>query len=88
MPLRLDSFEHETIERKARHFAHWYPTTNAHLEQLAQMAAFAAHFNPQWKSANMVTNATQLFAALEHQQARYLVIGGFAATIYGVSRFT
>lgn len=94
----------EAIERKARHFVHWYPTTEARLQQLEKMAAFAGHFNPQWKTTNMVSNATNLFAALarhgvhylviggfaalEHNQAVYLVIGGYAARAYGVPRFT
>lgn len=81
-------FPQESIERKARHFVRWNPTTQARLDQLAQMADFAGHFNAQWKSTNMVHNATTLFAALERHRARYLVIGGFAANIYGVPRFT
>lgn len=78
----------ETIERKARHFARWYPTTEARLQQLEAMATFAGHFNPQWKTTNMVNNATKLFATLQQHNVRYLVIGGFAATIFGVPRFT
>ena len=78
----------ETIERKARHFARWHPTTEARLQQLDEMATFAGHFNPQWKTTNMVSNATRLFAALEQYNVCYLVIGGFAATIFGVPRFT
>ena len=78
----------ETIERKARHFVRWHPTTEARLQQLDEMATFAGHFNPQWKTTNMVSNATHLFAALEQHNVRYLVIGGFAATIFGVPRFT
>jgi hypothetical protein len=78
----------ETIERKARHFVRWHPTTEARLQQLDEMATFAGHFNPQWKTTNMVSNATRLFAALEQHNVRYLVIGGFAATIFGVPRFT
>ncbi|MEZ4735988.1 MAG: nucleotidyltransferase [Caldilineaceae bacterium] len=79
---------HETIERKAQHFVRWHPTSAARLQQLNEMATFAAHFNPQWKTTNMVSNATRLFAALEQHNVRYLVIGGFAATIFGVPRFT
>lgn len=78
----------ESIERKARHFVYWHPTVEARLQQLEQMATFAGHFNPQWKTTNMVSNATKLFAALEQHHVRYLVIGGFAATIFGVPRFT
>jgi len=79
---------HETIERKAQHFVRWHPTTEARLQQLDEMATFAGHFNPQWKTTNMVSNATRLFAALEQNHVRYLVVGGFAATIFGVPRFT
>ena len=78
--------EHETIERKAHHFTHWYSTTEMRLDQLNEMANFAAHFNPQWKVGNMITNATNLFTLLEQHQVRYLVMGGFAAVIYGVPR--
>lgn len=78
----------ETIERKARHFVHWYPTTEARLQQVEALANFAGNFNPQWKTTNMVSHATNLFAALERHGVRYLVIGGFAANIYGVPRFT
>lgn len=81
-------FEHESIERKARHFVRWHLTTESRLEQLQEMADWAGHFNPRWKVKNMVKNATDLFAALEKQKARYLVIEGFAAIIYGVPRFT
>lgn len=79
---------HETIEGKARHFVRWHPTAEARLQQLEEMATFAGHFNPQWKTTNMVSNATRLFAALEQHHVRYLVVGGFAATIFGVPRFT
>lgn len=78
----------ETIEQKARHFVRWHPTTEARLQQLEEMATFAGHFNPQWKTTNIVSNATKLFAALEQHHVRYLVIGGFAAAIFGVPRFT
>jgi Nucleotidyl transferase of unknown function (DUF2204) len=80
--------ESESIERKARHFVRWHPTVAARLQQLEAMTAFAGHFNPHWKTTNMVNHATQLFAALHHHHVRYLVIGGFAATIFGVPRFT
>lgn len=83
-----NSSESESIERKARHFVRWHPTVAARLQQLEEMTAFAGHFNPQWKTTNMVNNATKLFAALQHHNVRYLVIGGFAATIFGVPRFT
>lgn len=88
MPLLTDPNQAETIERKARHFVRWHPTAEARLQQLDEMATFAAHFNPQWKTTNMVSNATKLFAALAQHNVRYLVIGGFAATIFGVPRFT
>lgn len=78
----------ETIESAARHFVRWHPTAETRLQQLEEMANFAGHFNPQWKTTNMVSNATNLFAALERDGVRYLVIGGFAANIYGVPRFT
>lgn len=83
-----NSSESESIERKARHFVRWHPTVAARLQQLEEMTTFAAHFNPQWKTTNMVNNATKLFAALQQHHVRYLVIGGFAATIFGVPRFT
>ena len=83
-----DHLESESIERKARHFVRWNPTAEERLNQLEQMTTFAGHFNPQWKTTHMITNATQLFAALQQHQARYLVIGGIAAAVYGVPRFT
>jgi len=79
---------HETIEHKARHFIRWHPTLAARLAALNAMADWASHFNPQWKVANMIENVTTLFALLEKHGARYLVMGGFAAIIYGVPRFT
>lgn len=80
--------EHETIERKARHFVRWYQTTEQRLTQLNEIGNWAAHFNPQWKVKNMIHNAKDIFAALGRQNAGYLVMGGFAAIMYGVPRFT
>ncbi|MEM7129309.1 MAG: DUF6036 family nucleotidyltransferase [Chloroflexota bacterium] len=79
---------HETIEKKARHFIRWNPTIEMRLAQLNEMANFAGHFNPEWKTENMIVKATDLFAALEKEGAQYLVMGGFAAIIYGVPRLT
>lgn len=79
---------HETIEKKALHFVRWNPTAEMRLIQLNEMANFANHFNPQWKIENMILKATNLFAALEKEEAKYLVIGGLAAIMYGVPRST
>lgn|GEM_PF-534924 len=84
----MQQLPHETIEHKARHFVSWHPTLVARLAAFNAMADWASHFNPQWKVANMVENITTLFALLNKHNARYLVMGGFAAVIYGVPRFT
>ena len=83
-----NQFERETIVVKARHFIRWHQTTESRLDQLKEMTDWASHFNPHWKVKNMVKNAGDLFAALEQQKVRYLVMGGFAAIIYGIPRFT
>lgn len=86
--ITMNHSPHETIEQKARHFVAWQPTSAHRLAQLQAMGTWASHFNPQWKVKDMVTQAVELFAALERQQAHYLVMGGFAAVMYGVPRFT
>lgn len=78
----------ETIERKARHFVRWHPTVEARLVSFGSFMKLADNLAGKATMFDYNELAKQLFAALERNQAVYLVIGGYAARAYGVPRFT